>query len=95
MNWDAKNRRLADALTLLNSPEDARHFLRDLLTEAEISEFARRLKAADMLSRGMSYKKVEKETGFSSATVARVSKWLRHGEGGYVAVLKRLKLGNV
>ena len=43
-----------------------------------------------MLYEGISYSKIEKETGFSSTTVARVSKWLNNGKGGYISLLKKL-----
>jgi uncharacterized protein YerC len=43
-----------------------------------------------MLSRGVSYNTIVKETGLSSTTVARISKWLKKGAGGYKIILKRL-----
>lgn len=91
MNWDTKEaKQLINALLTLESQEEAKHFLRDLMTEKEIIEFSKRLQAADMLSRDIQYKAIEEKTGLSSTTVARVSKWLKGSEGGYRMILKRL-----
>lgn len=79
------------ALLHLGNLVEARAFLRDLLTEKEIAEFANRWKAARMLEAGIEYKKIERATGMSSATVARVHKWLTSGEGGYRMMLRKLK----
>ena len=78
------------ALLALRSENEAKRFLRDLLTEAEIAEFGNRFRAAEMLTKKLPYSAVEKETGLSSATVARVSKWLQGSLGGYRLVIGRL-----
>lgn len=64
--------------------------MRDLMTEAEITEFSNRFCAAQMLSKKLPYSAIEKETGLSSATVARVSKWLNSGKNGYKEVIAKL-----
>ena len=89
MNNDHKD--LYKAILLLENEDECKRFLRDLLTEAEIKEFANRWKVAQMLDQKISYEEIEKETGMSSTTIARVQKWLTHGEGGYKLMLKRLK----
>ncbi|MBP9816904.1 MAG: hypothetical protein KBD05_02650 [Candidatus Pacebacteria bacterium] len=91
MRWDRKEyRQLIEAVLNLETTDEAQRFLRDLLTEGEIHEFATRLKTAELLSKRVPYSQIEQETGFSSATIARVSKWLRGGEGGYRAMLRKL-----
>lgn len=85
---------LTDAILSLKNRSEAKRFLRDLLTEKELIEFGNRWKAAKMLSEKISYKKIEKETGLSSTTVARVSDWLNKGTGGYKLILKRLNHHN-
>lgn len=88
MNWKQDDRAaLVRAVLALRSDEQARRFLRDLLTEAEISEFAKRFKAARMLADKAPYTRIVKETGLSSTTVARVSKWLNGKGGGYRSVI--------
>lgn len=85
---DAKE--LFKAILSLKDAEECKKFLRDLLTEAEIKEFTNRWKVARMLNQKVSYKKIAKETGMSSTTIARVQKWLTDGMGGYRLMLKRL-----
>lgn len=77
-------------LSHINNTDDAFSFLRDLLTEAELIEFTQRLVIAYMLERNISYKKIEEETGASSTTIARVSKYLQGQYGGYKKFLPLL-----
>ena len=91
MDWkNEKNKELVRAILALTTEDEAKRFLRDLMTEAEIMEFGKRLKAAEMLIIQTPYLKIEKETGLSSATVARVAKWLNGPEGGYRQIINRL-----
>ncbi len=95
MDWNNKEtKELIRAILALETADQAKRFLRDLMTEGEITEFSKRLKAAEMLAGGFSYSSIEKETGFSSTTVARVSKWLNNGMGGYKAILSKLHHNN-
>ena len=90
MNWENKdNKQLIEAFMSLNSAGEAQAFLRDLMTEDEIKEFANRLKAAQMLSDKVPYSSIVKQTGLSSTTVARVSKWLNGPLGGYKTTLNK------
>ena len=84
---DAKT--LYQAFLALESEEECMRFLRDLLTDKEIKEFINRWKAAKMLHENTSYEEIEKETSMSTTTIARISKWLQHGMGGYQLVLSR------
>lgn len=85
-----ENSRLIQAILELQTVDEARSFLRDLMTEKEITEFSKRFKAAEMLTVKTPYLIIEKETGLSSATVARVAKWLNGKEGGYKIIIERL-----
>jgi TrpR-related protein YerC/YecD len=49
---------------------------------------------ARLLEQGLPYREISEQTGSSTATVTRISQWLRHGEGGYRLVLDRLGLGS-
>lgn len=82
--------RLLDSLLMLQNQTEAKAYLRDLLTKEEILEFSRRLRAASLLKQGASYTTITKETGLSSTTIARISKWLNGDLGGYNLVLDRL-----
>jgi TrpR-related protein YerC/YecD len=89
--WNSKQTdELFKAILELKNLDEARNFFRDLLTEEEIKEFAARRKEARMLAQKVSYSKIEKETGMSSTTIARVSKWLNDGMNGYKLLINRL-----
>lgn len=91
INWsERKNKQLVNALLTLNTPDEAERFLRDLLTEPEIKEFANRLEAASSLSKDVYYDAIIEDTGLSSTTIARIKKWLTGPLGGYRLVLSRL-----
>ncbi|MEK7538373.1 MAG: YerC/YecD family TrpR-related protein [Patescibacteria group bacterium] len=91
MDWSHKeNKRLIQAILILKTSKETSDFLRDILTEKEIKEIARRLQAAEMLSKNILYSEIARETGFSSTTIARVSKWLNNGKGGYKNILDKL-----
>ncbi len=91
MNWETKeNKKLLEAILSLETKDEAKRFLRDLMTEGEIEEFAKRLKTAEMLIDKKPYSIIEKETGFSSTTVARVSKWINSGNNGYKEVIAKI-----
>ena len=91
LNWKEKgSQRLVEAFLTLKTPREVENFLRDLMTEKEILEFINRFKTAEMLTANVRYTDIEKETGFSSTTVARVSKWLGGKLGGYKNVIEKL-----
>lgn len=88
---DAKVTKLAEGFTKPTNIDEMVAFLRDILTEPEINEFAGRFAVAQALAEGKSQRVVAKETGISIATVTRVNQWLLRGMGGYELVLKRLE----
>lgn len=91
MKIDNNTKDLYKAILALRNNKECEKFLRDLLTEAEIKEFANRWRVAQMLDEKVQYEIIAKETGMSSTTIARISKWLNNGMGGYKLMLKRLK----
>ncbi len=91
MNWDSKKTdELCVAFLSLRSKREMKNFLRDLMTKEEIIECAKRWETAQLLDEKMSYEKIQKKTGLSSTTVARISLWLQTGMGGYRLALNRL-----
>jgi len=91
MDWNTKrNGQLVAAILALKNADEAKIFLRDLMTEKEINEFANRLQAASLLSKDVQYNTIIEDTGLSSATIARIAKWLKGSLGGYRLVLSRL-----
>ncbi len=95
MDWNTKEKKtLLQAVVALETVDEAKRFLRDLMTEGEIEEFAKRLQVAEMLIQKIPYTVIEEKTGLSSTTVARVSKWLNGKEGGYTTIINRLHHNN-
>jgi TrpR-related protein YerC/YecD len=82
---------LLEAVLLLRSTEEAQMFLRDLLTEKELIEFGKRWKAARLLADSVPYSQIIEQTGLSTATVVRISRWLSAGTGGYQLMLDRIQ----
>lgn len=92
MDWNTKiNKQLLEAVLALKNTDEAKRFLRDLMTEREIQEFANRLETASLLSKDVQYNAIIGSTGLSSTTIARISKWLNGSLGGYRLILNRLK----
>ena len=85
---------LYEAIVTLKSVKVCEDFLRDLLTKTEINEAAMRWKVARLLNEGTTYIEIEKITGLSSTTVARVHKWLKKGKGGYTEMLRNISQNN-
>jgi TrpR-related protein YerC/YecD len=90
-DWNTKeNTQLVKAVLSLKSADEAKRFMRDLMTESEIEEFGKRLEAARLLSSDTQYSTIIERTGLSSTTIARISKWLKGSLGGYRLILARL-----
>ena len=91
INWEKKeNKQLIEAFLALKSRDEAKRFLRDLMTEKEILEFSNRLEAASLLTKDVQYNAIIESTGLSSTTIARIKKWLSGSLGGYRLILPRL-----
>jgi len=84
-----ETRDLARAMVALRSEDETLRFLRDLCTVTELREFGERWHVARMLDAGVSYAEIARQTGASSATISRVSQWLRYGRGGYRLLIDR------
>ena len=80
---------LADALVGIDDREQMLAFLRDVCSYTELAALAQRLEVARLVDRGVPYAEIARQLGASTATVTRVAQWVRHGEGGYRAVLDR------
>ncbi|HVC40191.1 MAG TPA: YerC/YecD family TrpR-related protein [Candidatus Dormibacteraeota bacterium] len=80
---------LFQAIAGLRSAEEVAVFMRDLCTISELRAMSGRWQMALLLEQGISYLEIAKRTGASTATVTRVSNWLRFGSGGYRLMLDR------
>jgi TrpR-related protein YerC/YecD len=82
---------LLEALTSLQSVDEAGPFLRDLCTLGELRDMAQRWAVVRLLDAGLHYAEISRTTGASTATITRIASWLHHGEGGYRAALDKAK----
>lgn len=87
---DLRTREVEDLLAVFAAIDDADSvfaLLEDLFTIREIKETSQRLAVARLLASGNSYTAIENATGASATTIARVSKCLNYGSGGYARAL--------
>lgn len=81
---------LFEGVLRLRTVEECYRFFEDLCTVGEMQALAQRFQVAALLRKGATYEQVEKLTGMSSATIARINRFLRYGADGYRLVLSRL-----
>lgn len=82
---------LLEVFAHVTSPDDIFKLFEDLLTVREIKDTSQRLDVARMLKAGKSYTAIEQKTGASATTIARVSKALNYGAGGYAVAFEALE----
>ena len=82
---------LFEAILTLETVDDCYRFFDDLCTVKEISEMAKRLRAAKLLDENAVYTEINERTGLSTATISRINRCLKYGSDGYRDVLERLK----
>lgn len=81
---------LFEIIASLKTAKECKLLFGDLCTLKEIEQMAQRLSAAKLLLAGKTYKEVTELTDISSATLSRVSRCVRYGEG-YNTFLKKNK----
>lgn len=83
MSGDIKNcyGELFETIINLKTKEDCELFFRDLCTIKELDSMTQRIKAAKLLLDGETYEQIIKKTDISSATLSRVSRCVKYGEG--------------
>jgi len=86
----AEMQELFEAILSLKNKKEAANFFRDLLTAAELKEFANRWQMVKLLVKGVPYAKIASKLKTSTTTVSRVAHWLHNGMGGYQTVTERL-----
>lgn len=87
----AAARTLSEALLLLETRGEARNFLEDLCTPAELEAMIDRWRVAQLLDEGLSYRDIRELTEVSVTTIGRVARFIERGTGGYRTVLDRLE----
>ncbi len=82
---------LYKAIISIDSIEQCYTFFEDLCTIAEIQAMDQSYEVALMLEKGVTYSRIAKETGASSATISRVNRALNYGAGGYKALIEKVE----
>lgn len=73
--------RLFQIILTLGSVDECYDFFEDVCTIKEVQDMAQRLDAAFLLDGGMNYQDISQTVGISTATISRVSKCLKYGNG--------------
>lgn len=82
---------LVRAILSLETEEECRAFLEDLMTGKEIQDCSQRLLVANMLREKQVYTAIAAATGASTATISRVNRCFTYGPGGYRTVLEKMQ----
>lgn len=72
---------LFETILKLKTQEDCETFFNDLCTYKELDSMSARIKAAELLLKGETYEKIIASTDISSATLSRVNKCVKYGNG--------------
>lgn len=89
--FNERTKRFCELILSLQTVEECEKFLEDVCTVKEIHEIAQRCEVADLLLKGSVYTDIVKATGASTATISRVNRAVRYGEGGYRLAVERLE----
>jgi TrpR-related protein YerC/YecD len=87
----AAEENLYEAFSLIKTAEEARRFIQDLCTPAEIQALADRWRVVADIKNRKSYRQINVETEVSVTTIGRVARCLMLGEGGYQLIYDRMK----
>lgn len=82
---------LLKAIVSIKTTDEAKCFLQDLCTPAELQAMADRWRVIPLIKSGKSYRQIYAETGVSLTTIGRIARSLMFGEGGYNLIYKRLE----
>lgn len=86
--------RLFEAILCLDNIDECYKFFDDLCTRLELNTMAQRLEVARLLDQHHVYNDIVSDTGASTATISRVNRSMKDGNGGYDMVFNRIKLQN-
>lgn len=81
-------RALTSALVSISSPEEMEAFLEEILTEAELCDVTLRWRLLEMLSKGVSQRKIAEELQISLCKITRGSRILKNPQSTSGKILK-------
>ncbi len=82
---------LYEAIASIRSADEAKKFLQDLCSPAELQAMADRWRVVEDIKAGKPYRQVHEETGVSVTTIGRVARSIMLGQGGYNLIYERLE----
>ncbi len=82
---------LYTAVACLETRDEVKKFLRDLLTESERIMIGRRILIAQKLLRDVSYDEIIRELKVGKDTIMRVHRWLSNEPSGYEETIRKLE----
>ena len=88
---DPRVKELFEVIVHLEDPEECARFFRDLCTLTELKAMAERWQVVQLVSEDIPYREISERTGASTATITRIARWLKYGEGGYRFMLERVR----
>ena len=93
MDDDHHHLNLFEAVVMLENPEEVANFLKDLCTPQELKALQERWEVCQLLADGeLSYRQISKQTGSSTTTIGRVSRFLNDEPyKGYRRLLDKIK----
>jgi len=91
---DPRVKELFEVIVHLEDPEECARFFRDLCTLTELKAMAERWQVVQLVSEDIPYREISERTGASTATITRIARWLKYGEGGYRFMLERVRKKN-
>jgi TrpR-related protein YerC/YecD len=81
---------LCDAILIMETKNEVKRILTDLLTPKELQNMVDRIKIAKRIHSGIPYRTIAKNLDCSTTTVTRVASSLNHGQGGLIKAFSRL-----
>lgn len=87
-NSVSARKKLYKTILSLKNEEECDAFFNDLCTIKELDSMAQRIVAADLLINGETYEQIIAKTDISSATLSRVSRCVKYGDG-YKSILTK------
>jgi TrpR-related protein YerC/YecD len=81
MTKNTNHDELFETLLKLKSIEDFRKFFADLCTMKELDAMTQRIITAKLLLSGETFEKIVEKTDISSATLSKVNRCVKYGEG--------------
>jgi len=78
---------LADAVVRINKRQEAKDFLKNILTPGELEEIVKRLQIIKLLKKGIPQREISKKLDVSIGTITRGSRELKYGAPGFKKII--------